>query len=317
MYSKVNYTIVGIFVLLFSAGVLWFGLWLAKYGLEKNYSLYKLEMKDSIGGLSKDSNVKLHGVNIGRVGNIRINPENIEVIEILLEIKEGIPIKEDMVASTQMLGVTGLLYIEIDGGSNEAKTLVPTEAYIPLIKSKPSLLSKLTNNLGGLSDKLDNLLAQSEKLLSDKHIESIGDILDNTEKVTAKGEVLEDKALVSLEEVDTTLKEFRVSMDNINAKFTEATTDFKQMQKDFAQIKGVTIPTVDKLFETSKNFNRVTLKFERSLDRGDYNLKKMLEPMLVDIQILSSQLNTMSRELGQNPSNLLFKSRESRRGPGE
>ncbi len=317
MYSKVNYTIVGIFVLLFSVGVLWFGFWLAKYGLHEEFSTYKLEMTDSVAGLSKDSNVKLHGVNIGRVKEIRINPENIETIEILLEIKEEIPIKEDMIASTVMLGVTGLLSIEINGGTNTANTLLPTEEYIPLIPSKPSLLSKLTSNLGGLSDKLENLLAQSEKLLSDKHIESMGNILNNTEKVTQKAVTVEDKALVSLEEVDTTLGEFRISMDNINTKFTQATVDFKQMQKDFAEIKGVTIPTVDKLFETSKNFNRVTLKFEKSLDRGDYNFKKMLEPILVDIQVLSNQLSTMSRELGQNPSSLLFKSRESRRGPGE
>jgi len=317
MYSRVNYTVVGLFVLLFTAGLLWFGFWLAKVGLQENFSLYKLEMKESVSGLSKDSNVKLRGVNIGRVSAIRINPENIEIIEILLEIKEGVPIKEDMLASTQMLGITGLLSIEIDGGTNGAKTLVPTASYIPLIPSKPSLLSKLTNNLGGLSDKLENLLSQSEKLLSDKHIETLGKILDNTQKVTAKGEILEDKALVSLEEVDKTLGEFRVSMDTINVKFTEATTDFKQMQKDFAQIKDVTIPTVDKLFETSKNFNRVVLKFEKSLDRGDYNLKKMLEPILVEIQILSNQLNSMSRELGQNPSDILFKSRKLRKGPGE
>ncbi len=317
MYSKVNYTIVGLFVLIFTVGLSWFGLWLAKYGLQEEFSMYKLEMKDSIAGLSKDSNVKLHGVNIGRVREIRINPDNIEMTEILLEIKEEIPIKEDMVASTQMLGVTGLLSIEIAGGTNEAQTLLPTEEYIPLIKSKPSLLSKLTNSLGGLSEKLEKLLVQSEKLLSNEHIESMGNILDNTEKVTKKAVNLEDKALVSLEEVDTTLKEFRVSMENINSKFTEATIDFKQMQKDFAQIKGVTIPTVDKLFETSTNFNRTTLKFERSLDRGDYNFKKMLEPILVDIQILSSQLNSMSRELGQNPSDVLFKSRKSRKGPGE
>ncbi len=310
MYSKVNYTIVGIFVLLFSAGVLWFGFWLAKYGLQEEYSMYKLEMKESVAGLSKDSNVQLHGVTIGRVSDIRINPENIEVIEILLEIKEDIPIKEDMIASTQMLGVTGLLSIGIDGGTNEAKDLVPTDEYIPLIRSKPSSLTKLANNLTGLSDKL-------EKILSDKHVETLGNILDNTEEVTAKAVTLEDKALVSLEEVDTTLQEFRVSMDNINTKFTEAITDFKQMQKDFADIKGVSIPTIDKLMETSTNFNRVTLKVEKSLDRGDYNLKKIFEPMLVDIEILLSQLSDMSRSLENDPSGLLFKSRKSRKGPGE
>lgn len=310
MYSKVNYTIVGLFVLLFGIAMVWFAFWLAKYGLDEEFDTYRLEMKESIAGLSIDSNVKLHGVNVGTVSNIRINPENIEIVEILVKIKQGIPIKEDMVAQTKMFGVTGLLSIEIDGGTNSAKTLVPTEEYIPLIQTKPSLLWTLSNSLGGLSEKLETLLAQSEKLLSDHNVETLGNILDNTEKITAKGEALEDKVML-------TLKEFRVSMDNINTKFTEATTDFKEMQKDFAQIKEATLPVLDTLRESGKNFNRVTEKVEQSIDRGDYNLKKIFEPMLVDVEILLNQLNTMSQSLENNPSDLLFKSRKSRRGPGE
>jgi len=116
---------------------------------------------------------------------------------------------------------------------------------------------------------------------------------------------------------NVTLDEFKTSISNMNEKFTQTTIDFKQMQKDFAGIKKVSIPTINKLMETSKNFNRVILKVEKSLGRGDYNLKKILEPMLVDIQILSNQLNTMTKELKENPSDLLFKSRELRKGPGE
>ena len=310
MYSKVNYTIVGLFVLLFGAAMVWFAFWLAKYGLDEDFDTYRLEMKESVAGLSLDANVKLHGVTVGTVSEIRINPQNIERVEILVKIKQGIPIKEDMVAHTQMFGVTGLLSIEIDGGTNSAKNLVPTEEYIPLIQTKPSLLSKLSNSLGGLSEKLETLLAQSEKLLSDHNVETLSNILDNTEKITAKGEDLEDKVMLTLEE-------FRVSMDNINTKFTEATTDFKEMQKDFAEIKEVTVPAIDMLRESGKNFNRVTEKVEKSIDRGDYNLKKIFEPMLVDIEILLNQLNTMSQSLENNPSDLLFKSRKSRRGPGE
>lgn len=310
MYSKVNYTIVGIFVLLFSIGMIWFAFWLAKYGLQDEYDTYRLEMTESVAGLSKDSNVKLRGVDVGRVSEIRINPKNIEIVEIILNIKQGIPIKEDMRASTEMLGVTGLLSIAIGGGTNTAKTLTPTETYIPLIKTKPSLLSKLTNNLGGMSEKLENLLIQSEKLFSNHNIETLSNIFDNVEKASLKAEEVEDKALA-------TMDEFKVSIANINEKFTQATIDFKKMQKDFASIKKVSIPTIDKLMQTSKNFNRVILKVEKTFDRGDYNLKKILEPMLVDIQILSNQLNTMSKELEQNPSDLFFKSRKSRRGPGE
>jgi phospholipid/cholesterol/gamma-HCH transport system substrate-binding protein len=93
--------------------------------------------------------------------------------------------------------------------------------------------------------------------------------------------------------------------------------DFKQIQQDFSEIKEVTVPTIDKLMETSKNFNRVTLKVENTIDRGDYNLKQIFEPMLIEIRILTNQLTIMSRQLEQNPSELLFKSRKLRKGPGE
>lgn len=303
MYSKVNYTIVGIFVLLFGAGMVWFAFWLAKYGLDEEYDIYRLEMRESVAGLSIDSNVKLHGVNIGRVLKIQINPKDIETVEVLVEIQKGIPIKEDMIAFTEMFGVTGLLSINIEGGTNGAKTLVPTKDHIPQIKTKPSLLTKLTYNLGGMSDKIETLLVQSEKLFSDRNVETMGHILENVEKITAKGEALEDQMMVS--------------MEHINAKLTEAAADFKQMQKDFAEIKEASVPAIDALTAASKNFNRVTRKAEQSLERGDYNLKKILEPALIEMLILTNQLTTMSRQLEQNPSELLFKSRQLRKGPGE
>jgi len=303
MYSKVNYTIVGIFVLLFGAGMVWFAFWLSKYGMEEEFDTYRLEMQESIAGLSIDASVKLRGVDVGKVSKMQINPKNIEMVEVFVKIMKGIPIKEDMVAHTQMFGVTGLLSVDIEGGTNTAKTLVPTEEYIPLIKTKPSFLSKLTDDLGGVSGKIEDILVQSQKLFSDHNIETMGSILDNTEKATARAKELEDKVMISLEAVNTTLKEFRVTM----AKVTT----------DFAEIKEATVPTIDKLMKTSKNFNRVTLKIEKSIDRGDYNLKKIFEPILVDIDILLSQLNDMSRSIENNPSDLLFKSRKSRRGPGE
>jgi len=154
-----------------------------------------------------------------------------------------------------------------------------------------------------MSEKIDYLLLQSQKLLSDRNIETMGGILDNTEKATARAGELEEKVIVSLEELNTVLKEFRVSMAKV-------TTDFSEM-------KEVTVPAIDSLMETSKNFNRVTLKVEESIDRGDYNFKKILEPMLIDIEILLGQLNDMSRSIENNPSGLLFKSRKSLKGPGE
>ena len=303
MYSRVNYTIVGIFVLLFGTGLVLFFFWLAKYGIHQEYTTYKLYMKESIAGLSKDSIVKLRGVDVGRVSEIRIDPKNIERVEVILQIKKGTPIKEDMVAHTQMLGITGLLSIEIDGGTNSAKNLKASDGQIPVIPTTSSWFNKTTEGLGDLSSNLSKLLERTELLLSDENIDNFGKTLSNVEKITSRGEELEDKALDSMKEFDQRLKEYNTSI----AQFT----------KDFSSIKSSTVPAVDKLFETSRNFNRLTLKVEKSLDRGDYDMRTILGPMMVEINMLSEQVNDIAKEFKQSPSDIFFKSRKHRRGPGE
>ncbi len=303
MYSRVNYTIVGIFVLLFGAGLVWFFFWLAKYGVQQEYDTYKLYMKESIAGLSKDSVVKLRGVDVGRVSDIRIDPNNIERVEVILKIKDGIPIKEDMVAHTQMLGITGLLSIEIDGGTNTAKTLKPDDDNIPIIPTGPSWFNKTTEGLGELSASMTELMAKTQQLLNDKNIENFSKTLENVEKITARGEEIEDKVVESLKEFDQRMKEYNISI--------------AQISHDFSSIKVSTVPAIDKLYQTSSNFNRLTLKVEKSLDRGDYDMRTILGPMMVEINMLSEQVNDIAKEFKESPSDIFFKSRRHRRGPGE
>jgi phospholipid/cholesterol/gamma-HCH transport system substrate-binding protein len=317
MYSKVNYTIVGIFVLLFGASLVWFAFWLAKYGIHREFDTYRLNMTESVAGLSKDSVVKLRGVDIGRVSEIRIDPKNIERIEVFLKIKRDVPIKENMVAHTQMLGVTGLLSVEIDGGTNEAKTLEPTLENIPVIPTAPSWFTKTKKGLGTLSNRITLLIDQGQKLLNEKNIDTIGKVLDNTQKITVKGEKVEDRIITSLEEVDATLKEFRTSMSDIKQRLINASKNFETMQNDFKSIKKVMNPSVVQVMKTAKNFNRMTLKIEKSLDRGDYNVKKIFEPLLVDIGIVSEQINSLAKQFQESPNDILLKSRKQRGGPGE
>jgi phospholipid/cholesterol/gamma-HCH transport system substrate-binding protein len=303
MYSRVNYLVVGIFVVIFGIGLVWFAFWLGKYDLRDQYYTYRLEISESVSGLSVDSNVMLRGVNIGRVSAILINPENIELTEVYVNIRQDVPIKEDMVASTKMFGITGLLSIEIEGGTNAAKTLVPTDEYIPTIKTKTSLVTNLSRGVESLSQKLDALLEQGENVLSDKNINTVERILDNVEVITKNGEEVEKRVMSSLEELDAAIKEFRVSMQRVSTNFEGATEDLNAVKK-------VIIPTIN-------NFNRVTLKVEQSLDRGDYNMMKILEPMIVDMQILSTQMGELAQKLEGSPSDLIFKSRTPLKGPGE
>jgi len=303
MYSRVNYTIVGIFVLLFGAGLVAFTFWLAKYGIQTDYTLYKLEMKESVSGLSKDSTVRFRGVDIGHVSEIRINPDNMEQIEVLLKIRSDVPIKEDMRAHTEMLGITGLLAIEIDGGSKNSKRLKAKGKEIPVIPTAPSWFNKTTKGIGELSEDLSTLLERGERLLSEKNIENFSAILENSQEATAK-------FAGTLDDFNSTMKAYREAAVKLNSSV-------ERISHDFSKITERSLPAVTSLEKASKNFNRLTLEAEESLNRGDYNLKEIFKPMLIDIKILTKELTDLSRELKQSPNNLLFKSRRGRRGPGE
>lgn len=303
MYSRVNYTIVGIFVLLFGAGLVGFTFWLAKYGIHNEYKLYKLYMKESVSGLSKDSTVRLHGVDVGRVSEIRIDPKNIERIVVFLKIRSDVPIKTDMVATTEMLGITGLLAIDISGGTNEAPLLESKNGEIPVIKTAPSWLSKTAKGLGSLAEDLADLLDRGEKLMNDKNLDAFSHILENTEKLTSR-------AVGTMDEFNTTMQVYRKAALKFNK-------DLDSFSHDFSDIADETIPTIKALRKATRDFNRLTLEAEKSLHRGDYNIKETFEPMLVDIGILTEQLTDLTRELREDPNAILFKSRKRRRGPGE
>jgi len=303
MYSKVNYTIVGIFVILFGAGLVGFTFWLAKYGIKSEYSIYKLQMRESISGLSKDSTVRLRGVDIGRVSKIRIDPDNIEHIEVFLKIRTDVPIKRDMIAHTEMLGITGLLSIEIDGGTNEAELLKSTDGQIPMIPTRLSWFNKTTKGIGNLAEDLSLVLSRAEKLLSEKNIKTFSAILENSEKATAK-------LASTINEFNTTMQTYKKAALNFNKSIDTVSTDF-------TRITNSSTSALSSIDQAAGNFNSLTLEVEKSLNRGDYNIKEVFEPMLVDISILTEQLTDLSRELQDNPNGLLFKSRKKRRGPGE
>jgi len=303
MYSRVNYTIVGIFVVLFGAGLVGFFFWLAKYGIQNRYTLYKIYTKESISGLSKDSTVRLHGVDVGHVSEIRIDPNNIERIEILLKIRSDVPMKEDMVAHTEMLGITGLLAIDISGGSNRATPLKGREGEIPEIPMVSSWLKKTTKGIGTLAVSLNDLLQRAQRVMSEKNLVALSHILENSEKLSARAV--------------TALDDFNATMHAYQASAKQLSRDIHTISSDFSRITDNTVPALQSLNHATKNFNRFTLEAERTLKRGDYNIKETFEPMLVDIGILTEQLTDLTRELQHNPNMLLFNSRKRRGGPGE
>ena len=97
MDSKVNYAAVGVFVIGLGAVLVAAILWLAAGGeLHKKTDLYQSLSAESVAGLNVNAPVKYRGVDVGKVKDIRLVPDNPQqVAELVYAIDRGTPIKTD------------------------------------------------------------------------------------------------------------------------------------------------------------------------------------------------------------------------------
>jgi len=116
--DKVNYALVGIFVLGLGAALVVAVLWLAAgIDTQKKYEPYQSVIKESVAGLSIAAPVKYMGVDVGKVSEIAIDPQNSRQVRVKFLIERGTPIKQDTEAVMKSQGLTGIAYIELSGGS--------------------------------------------------------------------------------------------------------------------------------------------------------------------------------------------------------
>lgn len=115
--------------------------------LGRNERTYLAVFHESVAGLERTSKVEYMGVPVGVVRDIRLRPGTFDEVEVELGIEEEVPIKADMRAKLRSQGITGLLKLELVGGSPGAPPLPPGET----IPGQPSLLATLTSTLADVS----------------------------------------------------------------------------------------------------------------------------------------------------------------------
>lgn len=159
MDDRVNYALVGAFVLVLGAALVAAVLWLAAgVGGQRKFDRYDSIIGESVAGLDIEAPVKYLGVDVGKVSRIAIDPSNPNRVRLQLLIERGTPIKRDSTAVLKTQGLTGIAYVELDGGSPGSPPLLPSEnGPPPVIGWKPSLGSRAETMLSSVLVNVDRL----------------------------------------------------------------------------------------------------------------------------------------------------------------
>ena len=168
METDKRYFIEGLFIIVLLVGMALFFVWLANTG-KRDDVLYRIHFNESVSGLSLGDAVKFHGVDVGTVRKMVLDPDDPRRVEVDIKLRKEAPVKTDTRASLVLKGITGVVYVELNGGSPEAKLLVDATPadQIPEIRSDKSRLTTLLDQLPRVVEKFSALEDKANKVVTD------------------------------------------------------------------------------------------------------------------------------------------------------
>lgn len=304
METRANYVVVGTFVLVIIAGVFASVLWLARQEFAQSFSYYDIYFTGAVTGLDNGAPVRLNGISIGRVSEIRLDPDNPELVRVTIEVDSKIPIKQDAVAALELQSfLTGVAYVEISGGSRDAPKLVKNEGErYPRIPSKPSTLQSAFATAPELMKKLGIVADRMAEVLNDQNRAEIAKTLKNADDLTAAmtgdarkidGLIADADAAVQnlngvLKTADAALGDARQTLHNVDDLKDELSTSLKQF--------NVTAHDLDQMLQENRPGVR---DFTQG---GLADLRRLIS----DARVLIQGLSRVAAELERDPSQFIW-----------
>ncbi len=253
---------------------------------------YALFSGESLSGLEQGASVKFRGIPIGKVVKVGYDPKNLSSIKATLKIDDVFPMKQDMYAQSGMMGITGLMYIDILGGSDTGIALKPGSN----ITTRRSVIASITGKAEALSVKIELLLNHLNQLTDPDSLHALREILDNAAVISADARSFFDNVRPEISSMSRSTQNVLRSVDSISTDIRMLTSELRKnvSSGQITRIMSSVDSTAHSLKELSETFN-MTLKQSR----------EDISSTMKNIREASANANELTRELSENPTLLL------------
>jgi phospholipid/cholesterol/gamma-HCH transport system substrate-binding protein len=310
METRAHYALVGAFVIAVLVAVFIAVIWLVGAQVQREGAIYDIYFRGSVSGLNEGAVVRYKGVAIGRVLNIRLDPENVERIRVRVEIDSATPIKEDAVAELEAQGITGLAFVQITGGSNASPDLKKREdKRYPIIASKPSRLEEVVTSAPELLKRATLVADRLALVLSDDNLAAISQALAHINSFT--GTIAGNG-----NQIDRIVADTGSAMADIRGAATAAKslmTDFDRTLNANDGIADRSTRAIQELNQSAKNLTALTTHLDAIVQENRGALREFAQTgfgqaqqLLTDSRALILELTRVADQLERDPARFLF-----------
>lgn len=262
------------------------------------------------GGLQPGASVLFGGIEVGKVTAVKPWESDPTRIEILFEVKPGIPLNEKSIAKLGLTSIMNSAALAISTGSNEAKRLPPGAA----VPSKETLsLDEIAGKLADVADNANTLITQAQGELQGITGDARG-LLANMKTIT--GPTNQKQIQDILAQADALLATERPKIDRLSDQLLQLS------QHADGTIQNVNGTVTDMRDPLRKDLAEVqsTLQQAKSLMSDMQTLVRANDTKIGDtvenLQEATDNLNQLSDQLKQRPWSLVrIKQPEERKVP--
>lgn len=261
MDPKVNYTAVGVYVVVLTVALTGIIYWLSAehHRLYKTYLIY---MKEAVNGLTLQAPVKFNGVDVGYVDKIGLDPQDPQEVRLVIKVDKDVPITQSTVAVLIAQGITGVTNVGLKARTPNAPPLkkLPTEPY-PVIPSEPSLLVQLNAALREVTDSFKNISETVNKVFDKESRDAFKQALTNISRTT-------EQLPGALKQLPGTLKSISSAAEGISSTSVEVKATLKNSDTILQNLSQQTLPQIYQaaasLKETLDNLKEVTAQMKQN-----------------------------------------------------
>jgi phospholipid/cholesterol/gamma-HCH transport system substrate-binding protein len=305
METRAKHITIGAFVLSSVLAITFFVFWLARFEGEVRYYNYFVRFSGSVSQLRVDSTVLFGGIPVGRVTDVRIDPENSELARVDLAVRDGTPIRVDSKATLELQGIAGGVVVQISRGTSAA-ALLATDSEIT---AGPSALEQIVRRVPDLLSKVDEITGRMNDLLSDKNRKAFSNSLANLEAITSQlaggvssAEGVMSNASGAIQELNNAAKEFsalavelRGAVGDVRGDATKAARNFALMAQSFNKTSQQLSTVIEDNREPLKQFSATTL-----YETGE---------LVSELRRLVASMTRISHEIEKDPARFLLNDR--------
>ncbi|MFZ5906684.1 MAG: MlaD family protein [Nitrospirota bacterium] len=264
----------------------------------EEFDTYTIEVMNAA-GLEPGAQVRLGGVRVGRVLAIHAPVKPGEPVTIKVGVKKGTLLYKGTKALITQVGFVGDIYLLLSvndtvDGVIQAGSVIPSEEKVPM--------DVLMAKLNGLSESVDRLITDIDKLFNEKNLKNVEALIGNTNTAIVAGSANIEKIASGLKATTEKLEGVLGEIDTIVRENSGEISLLVKKAREDIERAGEMIRSIE---STAKSVEKTSRTADRTIEYQSRNIENLILAMTKTTE----EMQDLLQEIKHKPWSVLYKER--------